>query len=86
MGFGNIGWFQILVVLLIVLLIFGTKRIRSLGSDVGGAIREFRKSVSEDDADEKSEPAEDTEPTEPTSASPDSDKPRKPESSDQSGH
>ena len=86
MGFGNIGWFQILVVLLIVLLIFGTKRIRSLGSDVGGAIRELRKSVSEDDADEKSEPAEDTEPTEPTSASPDSDKPRKPESSDQSGH
>ncbi len=50
MGFGNIGWFQILVVLLIVLLIFGTKRIRNLGSDLGGAIREFRKGVSEDDS------------------------------------
>ena len=89
MGFGNIGWFQILVVLLIVLLIFGTKRIRSLGSDVGGAIREFRKSVSEDDAEEKtegSESTEPTEPTEPTSDSLDSDKTRKPDSSDPSGH
>lgn len=52
MGFGNIGWFQILVVLLIVLLIFGTKRIRHLGSDLGGAIRDFRKGIGEDhDAD-----------------------------------
>jgi sec-independent protein translocase protein TatA len=79
MGFGNIGWFQILVVLLIVLLIFGTKRIRTLGSDVGGAIREFRKSVSEDDSEEKAGGAE------PTADSPDSDKPRKPDSSDPSG-
>ena len=48
MGFGNIGWFQILVVLLIVLLVFGTKKIRNLGGDLGGAIRDFRKGVSED--------------------------------------
>ena len=85
MGFGNIGWFQILVVLLIVLLIFGTKRIRSLGSDVGGAIREFRKSVSEDDAEEK--PAEEkSRGAESSSDAPESDKPRKPDSSDTSGH
>jgi sec-independent protein translocase protein TatA len=49
MGIGNIGWFQILVILLIVLLVFGTKRIRNIGSDLGGAIREFRKGVGEDD-------------------------------------
>mgnify|MGYP001107949902 CR=1 FL=1 len=55
MGLGNIGWFQILVVLLIVLLVFGTKRIRHLGSDLGGAIREFRKGVSDDDAPGKSD-------------------------------
>lgn len=48
MGFGNIGWFQILVVLLIVLLVFGTKKIRNLGGDLGGAIRDFRKGVNED--------------------------------------
>ncbi len=45
---GNIGPVQLLIILLIVLLVFGTKRIRSLGSDLGGAIREFRKGVSEE--------------------------------------
>lgn len=55
MGLGNIGWFQILVVLLIVLLVFGTKRIRHLGSDLGGAIREFRKGVGDDDNSAKAE-------------------------------
>lgn len=45
---GNIGPVQLLIILLIVLLVFGTKKIRSLGSDLGGAIREFRKGVAED--------------------------------------
>lgn len=45
---GNIGPVQLLIILLIVLLVFGTKKIRGLGSDLGGAIREFRKGVSED--------------------------------------
>ncbi len=50
----NIGPVQLIIILLIVLLVFGTKRIRSLGSDLGGAIREFRKGVGEDgDADQK---------------------------------
>lgn len=62
MGIGNIGWFQILVVLLIVLLIFGTKRIRNLGSDLGGAIREFRKGVSDDDDDDGSSSRTDSQP------------------------
>ncbi len=57
MGFGNIGWFQILVVLLIVLLVFGTKKIRTLGGDLGGAIRDFRKGMSEEDK-EDDEPGE----------------------------
>ena len=55
MGLGNIGWFQILVVLLIVLLVFGTKRIRHLGSDLGGAIREFREGVSDDEPSDKTD-------------------------------
>lgn len=45
---GNIGPLQLLIVLVLVLLVFGTKRIRSLGSDLGGAIRDFRKGVSDD--------------------------------------
>ncbi len=55
MGFGNIGWFQILVVLLIVLLVFGTKKIRNLGGDLGGAIRDFRKGMSEDEENESAD-------------------------------
>ena len=55
MGFGNIGWFQILVVLLIVLLVFGTKKIRNLGGDLGGAIRDFRKGMSEDEENESTD-------------------------------
>ncbi len=55
MGIGNIGWAQLLVILVIVLLIFGTKRIRNIGSDLGGAISEFRKGVGDDDDDDASD-------------------------------
>jgi sec-independent protein translocase protein TatA len=45
-----------LIVLLIVVLVFGTKKLRNMGSDVGGAVKEFKKAVkdneSEDVADE----------------------------------
>lgn len=37
---------QLLIVLLIVLLLFGTKRLRTLGSDLGSAIRGFREALS----------------------------------------
>jgi sec-independent protein translocase protein TatA len=40
---------QILIVLVIVLLVFGTKKLRNVGSDLGSAIRGFRKGMSEDD-------------------------------------
>jgi sec-independent protein translocase protein TatA len=50
---GNLGPVQLLIILLLVLLVFGTKRIRSLGSDLGGAIRDFRKGVSDDGSGEK---------------------------------
>jgi len=50
---GNIGPVQLLIILAIVLLIFGTKRIRSLGSDLGGAIKEFRKGMGEDSSGDK---------------------------------
>ena len=70
MGFGNIGWFQILVVLLIVLLVFGTKKIRTLGGDLGGAIRDFRKGMSEEDAENGEDPKEaDAETAEPDDGS-----------------
>ena len=49
MGFGGIGIGELLLVLAIVLLIFGGKKLSSLGSDVGNAIKGFRKAIKGDD-------------------------------------
>lgn len=43
----NIGPVQLLIVLVIVLAIFGTKRLRTLGSDLGSAVKGFRSAVNE---------------------------------------
>ncbi|MCB1844896.1 MAG: Sec-independent protein translocase subunit TatA [Halioglobus sp.] len=51
----NIGPVQLLIVLVIVLAIFGTKRLRSLGSDLGSAVKGFRSAMSEADKDEPNE-------------------------------
>ncbi|WP_368736450.1 twin-arginine translocase TatA/TatE family subunit [Endozoicomonas sp. ONNA1] len=48
MGLGGISIWQLLIVLLIVVMLFGTKRLKGLGSDLGGAIKGFRKSISDD--------------------------------------
>ncbi|MDE2939194.1 MAG: twin-arginine translocase TatA/TatE family subunit [Chloroflexota bacterium] len=45
MGFGPIGLPQILIILLIVLLIFGAKRLPEIGSSLGKGIRSFKSSV-----------------------------------------
>ncbi len=49
--FSNIGPVQLLIVLVIVLAIFGTKRLKTLGSDLGSAVKGFRSAVSEADKD-----------------------------------
>jgi sec-independent protein translocase protein TatA len=50
---------QILIILLIVVLLFGTKKLRNLGSDLGGALKGFKNAV-KDDEDEtgQDEPSE----------------------------
>jgi sec-independent protein translocase protein TatA len=45
----NISAVQLLIVLVIVLAIFGTKRLRTLGSDLGSAVKGFRTAVSDAD-------------------------------------
>jgi sec-independent protein translocase protein TatA len=45
----NIGPVQLLIVLVIVLAVFGTKRLRTLGSDLGSAVKGFRGAMSEAD-------------------------------------
>lgn len=51
----GISPWQLLIVLLIVLLIFGTKKLRNVGGDLGSAIRDFRKGVSDGDKNDKTD-------------------------------
>lgn len=55
MGLGGISIWQLLIILAIVVMIFGTKRLRTLGGDLGSAIRGFRSSMKEDDDANESE-------------------------------
>jgi sec-independent protein translocase protein TatA len=52
------GIWELLIVLVIVLLIFGPKRLKSIGSDLGSAIKGFRTAVKDDEA-EKNEKEKD---------------------------
>lgn len=47
MGFGSFGFGEILIVLVIVLLLFGAKRIPEIAGSMGKGIREFKKSINE---------------------------------------
>ena len=42
---GGLSLGHLLIVLLVVVLIFGTKKLRNIGSDVGGAVNEFKKAM-----------------------------------------
>ncbi|MGI9262504.1 MAG: Sec-independent protein translocase subunit TatA [Woeseiaceae bacterium] len=45
----NVSIWQLLIVLVIVIAIFGTKRLKTIGSDLGGAVKGFRASMDEAD-------------------------------------
>jgi sec-independent protein translocase protein TatA len=51
MGFGGISIWQLLIVLAIIVLLFGTKKLRGIGSDLGSAIKGFRSSLKDEDTD-----------------------------------
>ncbi|WP_000509625.1 twin-arginine translocase TatA/TatE family subunit [Vibrio sp. RC586] len=46
---GGVSIWQLLIVAVIVILLFGTKKLRGIGGDLGGAIKGFKKAMSEDD-------------------------------------
>lgn len=54
----NFGIFELLVILVIVLLLFGTKRLKTLGSDLGNAIKGFRSAMQDDDKPKKDSTAQ----------------------------
>ena len=47
----GISWPQLLIIAVLVILIFGTKKLGSIGSDLGASIKGFKKAVKDDDAD-----------------------------------
>lgn len=60
MGFGGISPWSLLLILVIVLALFGTKRLRNVGGDLGAAIKGFKKAVKEESADKPAEAIDNT--------------------------
>lgn len=52
MGLGGISIWQLLIILVIVALIFGTKKLRGIGGDLGGAVKGFKKAINDDSDDD----------------------------------
>lgn len=44
---GNLGFTEIMIILVVVLLVFGAKRLPEIGASMGKGIREFKRSISE---------------------------------------
>ena len=49
MNFGNIGFMELMVILVIVLVQFGARRVPEIGASIGKGIREFKKNINEAD-------------------------------------
>jgi sec-independent protein translocase protein TatA len=55
MNFGNLGFTEILILVLILVLFFGAKRIPEIGASIGQGIKEFKRSLSLKDGGERAE-------------------------------
>jgi sec-independent protein translocase protein TatA len=47
MGLGNLGFGELMVILVIVLVLFGARRVPEIGASIGKGIREFKKNISD---------------------------------------
>jgi|TARA_Y100001970_G_scaffold116342_1_gene144813 sec-independent protein translocase protein TatA len=59
MGIGGISFWQILIILVVILVLFGGKKIRTMGSDLGEGLKGFKKAIKDEDADKESESKKD---------------------------
>ena len=55
MGIGGISIWQLLIILVIVIMIFGTKKFKNIGSDLGSAIKGFKKSIKDEKTNENAD-------------------------------
>ena len=59
MGIGGISFWQILIILVVILVLFGGKKIRTMGSDLGEGLKGFKKAIKDEDADKETESQKD---------------------------
>jgi sec-independent protein translocase protein TatA len=57
----SIGFTELILILVVVVLVFGTSKLRTMGGDLGAAVRNFKKAMREGEAGENGKP-EDREP------------------------
>ena len=55
MGIGGISIWQILIILFVILVLFGGKKIRNMGSDLGEGLKGFKKAIKDEDTESKPE-------------------------------
>ena len=55
---GGISIWQLLIIAVIVVLLFGTKKLRGIGGDLGGAVKGFKKAMSEEESDKDKKDAD----------------------------
>ncbi len=55
---GNIGIWQLLIVVAIVVILFGTKKLRNLGGDLGASVKGFKKAMNNDEKITEEKPKE----------------------------
>lgn len=73
MGISGISLWQLLIVLLIVVLIFGTKKLKGMGGDLGSAVKSFRKAMDDKVGGDEDDPADGDPPRQLGSKQPDAD-------------
>ncbi|MGB0898641.1 twin-arginine translocase TatA/TatE family subunit [Psychrobium sp. nBUS_13] len=52
---GNIGIWQLLIVAVIIIVIFGSKKLRNLGGDLGSSVKGFKKAMQDENQQDKTE-------------------------------
>ena len=55
MGIGGISFWQILIILVLILILFGGKKIKTMGSDLGESLKGFKKAIKDEDSAKESE-------------------------------
>ena len=54
MGIGGISFWQILIILVVILILFGGKKIRTMGADLGEGLKGFKKAIKDEDKSSES--------------------------------